>query len=96
MKSLTLPLPKNTEDEIINIELFVGDSKNKCHFRIESFEWKLDKELEIENDSTSVSLSKISSLKKSIENYDKEWELLQIYAITEQSNRIRVLYKKKT
>ena len=86
MKALTLPLPENTDDEIIEIELFVGNNKKKYNYRVESFEWELDDDLKEINDSTSVSLAKISKLKKIIENYDDAWELLQIFATTEKSS----------
>ena len=93
MKALTLPLPKNTDDEIIEIALSVGKDKKKYNFRLESFLWEVEDELQNVKDSTSVSLAKISRLKKSIESYDSSWELVQIFAPSGKSDRIRVLYK---
>jgi len=94
MKALTLPLPENNDDEIIEIELFVGNNRKKYNYRVESFKWELSNEFKEINDSTSISLAKISRLKKIIENYDNAWELLQIFAPSEKLNRIKVLYKK--
>ena len=94
MKALTLPLPENTDGEIIDIELSVGKNKKKYNYKLESFAWEIDNNLKEINDSTSVSLAKISRLKNIIENYDEAWELLQIFAATEKSNKIRVLYRK--
>ncbi|MBN1252377.1 MAG: hypothetical protein JXR51_16245 [Bacteroidales bacterium] len=94
MKTLTIPLPANNEDEIIDIELFVGLDKKKYEFRLESFLWETDDELSKIRDNTSISLARITRLKKSIEEYDKNWDLVQIFAPIENNNRIRVLYRK--
>ena len=93
MKALTFPLPDNTDDEIINIELSFEKSKKTYKYRLESFLWEVEDELHYIKDSTSISLSRITRLKKSIENYDNAWELVQIFAPLENSDKIRVLYK---
>ena len=95
MKQLNLPLPYIKDDEPIEIKMLVGKDKIKVYFRVVPFIWEDEDELSTNTDSTSVSLARISRLKKSIENFDKAWELLQIFAPLENSKFIQVLYRKK-
>lgn len=93
MKQVNLPLPNVDESEPIDIKVVVG--KNMINFKVESFLWEVEDELSEDKDSTAVSLARITRLKKSIQNYDKTWELLQIFAPLENSGYIRVLYRKR-
>lgn len=95
MKQVNLPLPRIEENEPVEINVLIGELKDKIEFKIESFEWEVEDELSKHKDSTSISLARIERLKKSIENYDKSWELIQIFAPLENSQYIRVLYRKR-
>jgi len=95
MKDLCVPIPNFSEDEIADIELRVGDNKISYSFRVESFPWEVEDELPIANDDVSASLARIYRLKRSIEGYDKDWELIQIFTPNDEARYIQVLYRKR-
>lgn len=95
MKQLNLPIPYINEDEPVEINMLVGKEKKVVYFKVVPFLWDEEDELSGQKDSTSLSLARISRLKKLIENYDKSWELLQIFAPLENSKFIQVLYRKR-
>ena len=96
MKEVSLPLPPTKEDEPIEIKVSLGLERKEIDFKVVPFIWDNEDELSENKDDTSVSLARISRLKKSIENYDKSWELLQIFAPLEDAKFIRVLYRKRS
>jgi len=95
MKDLCVPIPNFGEDEIADIELRVGDKKMSYSFRVESFPWEVDDELSVTQDDVSASLARIYRLKRSIEGYDKSWELIQIFTPNDNARHIQVLYRKR-
>jgi len=95
MKDLCVPIPNFSEDEIADIELRVGEEKVSYSFRVESFPWEVEDELSVSNDDVSASLARIYRLKRSIEGYDKDWELIQIFTPNDQARYIQVLYRKR-
>ena len=95
MKDLCVPIPNFGEDEIAGIELRVGDRKISYSFRVESFPWEVEDELSVADDDISASLARIYRLKKSIEGYDKNWELIQIFTPNDNARHIQVLYRKR-
>ena len=95
MKDLCVPIPNFGEDEIADIELRVGDQKISYSFRVESFAWDVDDELSVADDEVSASLARIYRLKKAIEGYDKNWELIQIFTPSQGASHIQVLYRKR-
>ena len=62
---------------------------------MESFPWEVEDELSIADDDVSASLARIYRLKRAIEGYDKDWELIQIYTPLENARYIQVLYRKR-
>ena len=95
MKDLCVPIPNFSEDEIADIELRVGEEKISYSFRVESFPWEVEDELSVSNDDVSASLARIYRLKRSIEGYDKDWELIQIFTPNDEAKYIQVLYRKR-
>ena len=95
MKDLCVPIPNFGEDEIADIELRVGEEKISYSFRVESFPWEVEDELSIADDDVSASLARIYRLRRSIEGYDKDWELIQIFTPNDQARYIQVLYRKR-
>jgi len=95
MKDLCIPIPGFGEDEIAELHLKVGDRKISYDFRVESFPWDIDDELNGNDDDITRSLARISRLRKAIENYDKSWQLIQIFTPADNSRYIQVLYRKK-
>ena len=96
MKDLCVPVPNFGEDEIADIELRVGNKKIMYSFRVESFPWEVEDELSIADDDVSASLARIYRLKRSIENYGRDWELIQIFTPSDNAQHIQVLYRKKS
>ena len=96
LKDLCIPIPGFGENEVAELHLKVGDRKISYDFRVESFPWDVEDELSDDSDDISRSLARISRLRKSIEEYDQSWELIQIFTPAESSKYIQVLYRKKT
>ena len=95
MRDLCVPVPDFGENEIADIELRVGDKKIQYSFRVESFPWEVEDELSVADDDVSASLARIYRLKRSIESYDKDWELIQIFTPNENARHIQVLYRRR-
>jgi hypothetical protein len=95
MKDLCVPIPNFGEQEIADIELRVGQKKIKYSFRVESFPWDVEDDLIVDQDDISKSLARIHRLKKAIESYNPEWELIQIYNPNENARFIQVLYRRR-
>ncbi len=95
MKDLCVPIPNFGEDEIADIELRVGEQKISYSFRVESFPWEVEDELSFTDDDVSASLARIYRLKRAIEGYDKDWELIQIFTPNEDARYIQVLYRRR-
>lgn len=96
LKDLCIPIPGFGENEIAELHLKVGDKKVSYDFRVESFPWDVEDELNETNDELTTSLARISRLRSAIESYDKSWELIQIFTPANDSKYIQVLYRKKT
>jgi hypothetical protein len=95
MKEICIPIPFLKEQEIANVEITLAGKKISYSFRIESFPWELKDEFASLTDPLERSLARIYKLKSAIENYDKEWELIQIFNPDEHADHIHVLYRKK-
>lgn len=95
MRDISIPLQNFEEDQIAEVTLKIGGKSFNYNFRVESFPWVLDDKLSKHNDEISESLLKIYKLKEAIENYDKDWELIQIYTPNENAKNIQVLYRKR-
>lgn len=96
MKELCIPVPNIAENEIAEIYLKVGHERLNYLFRVESFPWDVEDELNQDNDPVHNSLARITRLKDAIASYDKSWELMQIFTPLENAHFIQVLYRKKT
>ena len=96
MRELSIPLPNIDDDDQIHIEVSVGNKKQKHYFRLESIPWEANNENKRKSKNEELSSEeRIDILKKAIENYDKSWELIQIFAPLEKSLNIHILYRKK-
>jgi hypothetical protein len=95
MRQISLPLPTIDDAELIEIDVKTEKQNKIVQFRIQSFSWKNDEETSNKKSCKDISYLRILSLKKSIESYDKSWELIQIFAPLENSGFIRVLYRKQ-
>jgi hypothetical protein len=96
LKDLCIPILGFSENEVAELHLKVGNRKISYDFRVESFPWDVEDELNGHSDDISKSLARISRLRKSIAEYDKTWELIQIFTPADSAKYIQVLYRKKT
>ena len=95
MKDLCVPIPGFGDSEHAELTLNLGDKQQTINYRVESFPWDSDLDLFPHGDDVSISLARIERLKKAIQNYDKEWELIQIFTPSANAKNIQVLYRKK-
>jgi len=93
MKELCVPVPHFQEKEDAEILLKVGKERISFNFRVVSFPWDVKDEFSNGEDEVSRSLARITRLKNSINSYDKNWELIQIYTPLEEARFIQVLYR---
>lgn len=89
MNEVILPLLKYADNE--QIEITVQSEKNNEKYRIQPFVW----ETNANESATEQSLKRISRLKNEIENYDKNWQLIQIYPVLKNKKYIHVLFRQK-
>lgn len=96
MKEICIPISHFGDEEIAEVIVKVGNNEEKFHFRVESFPWKTTDQDELnEEEYLTESLRRIYGLKRAIQNYDKQWELIQIFTPAEDATHIHVLYRKK-
>jgi hypothetical protein len=96
MKDLSIPIPPINANEKAEVVVTVGGKKLEYHFRIESFPWDTTDELSlVAMNEVEKSLARITRLKQSIEGYDADWELIQIFNPAENAKYIQVLYRKR-
>jgi hypothetical protein len=96
MKELCIPIPYLMENEIAEVEVNLKGRKLKYDFRVESFPWEAEDEFSSLTDPIERSLARIYRLKRAIESYNKNWELIQIFNPGENADHVHVLYRKKT
>jgi hypothetical protein len=77
------------------VEVSIAGQKLQYNFKVESFPWEEQNEFSSIKDPLELSLARIYKLKSAIENYDKAWELIQIFNPDEHADHIHVLYRKK-
>lgn len=95
MKDLCVPIPNFGDEQFADIEIRLGKKRMNFNYRVVSFPWDAEDDLTAGNDELELSLARIYRLKKAIEGYDKNWELIQIYNPAENASNIQVLYRKK-
>jgi hypothetical protein len=98
MKEICIPVPGFGEDQIAEVSLTVGDKKVVYSYRVESFPWLIDSQTKDSSspidDYEHATLEQINNLRKSLSNYDKGWELIQIFTPRKGATHIQVLYRK--
>ena len=85
MTDICIPISHLGDSEIAEVLVSIGGIQKKHNFKIESFPW---------NTSTPIE-DRIDLLKKMIDNYDKDWELVQIYNPGDKDKFIHTLFKKR-
>ena len=88
MKEISIPLPDFLDKQIAEIEVKINGKKRLFNFKVEAFRW------EPEDEVWSIE-KRIKMLQQSIENYNKSWELIQIFRPKDDSKFIHVLFRQK-
>lgn len=88
MKNINIPLPDFLEQQIAEIEVKINGKKRQYNFRVESFRWEPDDEIITVDE-------KIKHLQEGLNNYDKTWQLLQIFKPRDDSKFVQVLFRQK-
>ena len=93
MRELCIPIPVDIEAELTEVEVKIGKTKLKFQYRLESFPWEIDStDLK---EGLGEDLIKVYKLKKTIADYDQNWDLIQIYTPLEKAKVIQILFRKK-
>jgi hypothetical protein len=88
MKDVNIPLPDFLEKQIAEIEVKINGKKRQYNFRVESFRWEPDNEILPVNE-------KVNRLREGLNNYDKSWQLIQIFKPGDDSKFVQVLFRQK-
>jgi hypothetical protein len=94
MHDVCVPIPHFGDNEIAEVEVKIGDKKSSFNFRVESFTWETSDSKFSELTPVPIE-QKISQLRYNIENYDKTWELIQIFTPSQGSKYIHVLFRQR-
>jgi hypothetical protein len=95
MREICIPIPYLKGKEIADVQVTVAGQQLRYQFRVESFPWEVPGEFSGLTDPIGQSLARIHRLKESIDGYDPNWELIQIFNPDENADHIHVLYRKK-
>ncbi|QQS35416.1 MAG: hypothetical protein IPM56_14355 [Ignavibacteriales bacterium] len=93
MSEICVPIPHFAGKDIAEVEVKIGDNKTQFNFRLESFPWQSDEDLDDARKNSAE--EKILSLKSMIESYDKGWELVQILTPPTGAKHIHVLFRQR-
>jgi hypothetical protein len=89
MKEISLSCVGIPQDKTTVIEVKTSGSHQICRYRIEPF---MINDLNLNENNREHRVEKLRNL---IQNYDKQWELIQIYNSNESSEFIHILYREK-
>ena len=85
MTDICIPISHLRNNEDAEIFVSFGGVKKKYNYKVEAFPWNPEEKTE----------QRITLLKRLIENYDKNWELVQIYNPGTKDAFIHVLLRMK-
>ncbi len=85
MTDICIPISHLGDNQIAEVLVSIGGIQKSHNFKVEAFPW--DTALPVED--------RINLLKRMIENYDNEWQLVQIYNPGDKDKSIHILFRKK-
>ncbi len=95
MNDICVPLPRLPEATHAEVEVKVEGRTRSFNYRVESFNWRPDLESADRAVVDTIRTDRIGHLKSSIESYDKNWELVQIYNPSPRDQHIQVLFRQR-
>lgn len=85
MNDICVPLPRLESAKTADVQVKIANGVLRSfNYRVESFEWTPDPEF---------GEDRIEKLKSHIQNYDRNWELIQIYNPGPKDRFIHVLFR---
>lgn len=85
MREVVLSIPTLEAEQNLEIDVRINGKKKTLKYRVEIIHWE---------GSEPTSEEKVTVLKHAIEDYDKNWELIQIGA--PDKDKIPVMFRKKS
>ncbi|MGE5797522.1 MAG: hypothetical protein ACM34O_07150 [Ignavibacteria bacterium] len=85
MTDICIPISHLGDNQIAEVLVSIGGIQKSHNFKVEAFPW----------DTASPVENRINLLKRMIENYDSEWQLVQIYNPGDKDRSIHILFRKK-
>jgi len=84
MREVVLTIPTLEAEQNLEIDVRINGKKKTLKYRVEIIHWE---------GTEPTSEEKVTVLKHAIEDYDKDWELIQIGA--PEKDNIPVMFRKK-
>lgn len=84
MPSISINLPTIEADQQVEVEVKINGRKKTYHYRVEIFAWEA---------CIEPPLERAQCLKRIIDGYDKNWQLIQIGAASEKT--VPIMFKQK-
>lgn len=92
MRDICIPLKDVENDKPVEVIVNVAGERSKYNFRVETFDWSLTAE-ELADHNYDPYTLRIQKLRIAIENYDKKWEVIQIFDPGKDSNIVQALFR---
>jgi hypothetical protein len=84
MPSISIQLPAIEADQQIEVEVKINGRRKKYNYRVEIFAWE---------ECPDPAEERALCLKRIIQNYDKNWQLIQIGSPTEKT--IPIMFRQR-
>ena len=95
MNDICVPIPRIPEARHAEVAVKIEGTVKAYNYRVESFAWQPDESSTTARDFLKIRTERIDNLKRSIEGYDKNWEIVQIYNPGARDHYINVLFKQR-
>lgn len=84
MREVVIQIPTLEAEQNVEIDVKINGKKRTLKYRVEIVDWE---------NADDTSEDKVTTLKRVIKEHDKDWELVQIGAPSE--NHIPIMFRKK-
>ncbi len=96
MHDICVPLPRVPDATHAEVEVKVEGKIRSFNFRVEAFDWTPNADEADHQALAMIRNQRIANLRDSIANYDRNWELVQIYNPGPRDRHIQVLFRQKS
>lgn len=86
MSQICIPIPESNKSLPEDVEILVKTKGEMLNYQLVSFPW--DKDVPTDREE------KVNLLKKHIDGFDKNWELIQILTPAEEMKHVQLLFRK--